>query len=516
MKAIKYIASLLAGITLFSCDNFEDINTNPDSVTKVSPKLLATGAIVGLMKPSKGKNFIYNQMTCKYIGWSEALEGTQYNNFGRESFSGYTSLTNYKLMSELTDKDETMNEDKRNAYKGLALFLKAYRLFEYTLNVGDIPYEGILEGKEGNLTVAYNTQEDVFKFLLNDLDKAHEYFRNANQTTFDGDPIFGGKVEQWHRVSNALELRVLINLSKKINSTDINIKSKFNEILDRNLLLRSNADNLQITFSTKEGQLYPFNESLHSYKQYVMISGLVIDALKANEDYRLFYYANPSEGKLNSGSQENDWDAYIGIDPSDPIDELKLIADQTKEFCQFNNRYTSYESGEPYIRIGYAEQNFILAEAALRTWITGDAAEYYKKGIEASMKFVADNTPDAQKYHHGRKMTSDIIAQTLAKPGIQLNGNFEEDIKKIITQKYLANFMQSPYQAYYDYRRTGYPEFPINPLTNQNPNEPTKMPVRWLYPSAEYDYNKANVEAAVQRQFNGSDEVNKLMWILQE
>lgn len=42
------------------------------------------------------------------------------------------------------------------------------------------------------------------------------------------------------------------------------------------------------------------------------------------------------------------------------------------------------------------------------------------------------------------------------------------------------------------------------------------MPVRWLYPSAEYDYNKANVEAAVQRQFNGSDEVNKLMWILQE
>lgn len=48
MKAIKYIASLLAGITLFSCDNFEDINTNPDAVTKVSPKLLATGAIVGL------------------------------------------------------------------------------------------------------------------------------------------------------------------------------------------------------------------------------------------------------------------------------------------------------------------------------------------------------------------------------------------------------------------------------------------------------------------------------------
>lgn len=55
MKTIKYIASLLAGITLFSCDNFEDINTNPDAVTKVSPKLLATGAIVGLINLPKAK-----------------------------------------------------------------------------------------------------------------------------------------------------------------------------------------------------------------------------------------------------------------------------------------------------------------------------------------------------------------------------------------------------------------------------------------------------------------------------
>ena len=37
MKTIKYIASLLAGITLFSCDIFEDIITNPDAVTKYHP-----------------------------------------------------------------------------------------------------------------------------------------------------------------------------------------------------------------------------------------------------------------------------------------------------------------------------------------------------------------------------------------------------------------------------------------------------------------------------------------------
>ncbi|HCM22283.1 MAG TPA: SusD/RagB family nutrient-binding outer membrane lipoprotein, partial [Porphyromonadaceae bacterium] len=77
-------------------------------------------------------------------------------------------------------------------------------------------------------------------------------------------------------------------------------------------------------------------------------------------------------------------------------------------------------------------------------------------------------------------------------------------------------FMQLPYQPYFDYRRTGYPKFSINPKTNMNFNAPDKIPVRWKYPEVEISYNKANLEEALQRQFGGSDEINKLMWILQE
>lgn len=47
-------------------------------------------------------------------------------------------------------------------------------------------------------------------------------------------------------------------------------------------------------------------------------------------------------------------------------------------------------------------------------------------------------------------------------------------------------------------------------------NAPDKIPVRWQYPESEISYNKANVEEAIQRQYGGSDEVNKLMWILQK
>ena len=55
---------------------------------------------------------------------------------------------------------------------------------------------------------------------------------------------------------------------------------------------------------------------------------------------------------------------------------------------------------------------------------------------------------------------------------------------------------------------------PINPNTNLN-TEKDKIPTRWMYPEAEFSYNPDNANEAVQRQYNGSDDVNKLMWILQ-
>lgn len=120
------------------------------------------------------------------------------------------------------------------------------------------------------------------------------------------------------------------------------------------------------------------------------------------------------------------------------------------------------------MRLSYAEQNFILAEGAVRGWISEDASTYYKKGIEASMNFIADNTPDKEEYTHGRTITQEYIQEYLAQPVIQLSGDKEKDLEMILLQRYLASFLQHPYDAYYDYRRTGYPVLPINPNTNLN------------------------------------------------
>jgi hypothetical protein len=38
--------------------------------------------------------------------------------------------------------------------------------------------------------------------------------------------------------------------------------------------------------------------------------------------------------------------------------------------------------------------------------------------------------------------------------------------------------------------------------------------MRWLYPGAESNYNRENLEEALNRQYDGYDEINKIMWVL--
>lgn len=52
-----------------------------------------------------------------------------------------------------------------------------------------------------------------------------------------------------------------------------------------------------------------------------------------------------------------------------------------------------------------------------------------------------------------------------------------------------------------------------NPETNLN-DDKYKIPVRWLYPESETNYNKEQLINAVNRQWGGSEDVNKIMWII--
>ena len=496
----------MACVLLAGCSNFESINTNPDTPPNVNSSLLATGAIHGILATSSsGKTFVSNLFITKYLGWGEGSIEGQYNDLGRTSFDDYAYLQDYKNMAELAP------EAQKTAYEGLAALLKAYVLFNHTLEVGDIPYSQILQGEEGLQTPIYDSQKDVCLGILADLEEAYDKLSSAQD--FDGDIVFDGSAQQWAKVATALQLRVLINLSKKENDADLDVARRFNEVYQNGMLMESNDDNLQLVFSDKAGQYYPYNSANNRHWSYAMLSDFLVKLLKDNQDYRLFYYGKPAQTQLDAGVDAGSWEAFVGVDPTAPISEVKehyAVGD-----CSgLNTRYVTYAAGEPYIRLGSSEQCFILAEAALRGWISADPSELYKQGIRANMQFIYDHTPDNTDYHYGHPLTDEYIDSFVEQPSVQLTGDFENQLRQIMEQKYIAAFMQLPYQPYYDYRRTGYPLLPINPETSQNFNAPDKLPMRWQYPDVEISYNTENVEAAIERQY-GSDEVNGVMWILQ-
>lgn len=499
---------LLSFAILTACGGFEDINTNPDSSTTVPPSMLATKLIHEMTRKDRyAKEYTEDGVLIKQITWNESASALQYNRLDRGSLSRHIQLINCA--------DMLAKAPGEKGYEGLALFTKSYLMYYTTLEVGDIPYSEAGKGEEGLTKPKYDTQKDVILGILRDLEEAYACFSQADETAFEGDMVFNGSREKWMKTVTAFHLKVLINLSKKENDPDINPKSRFANVVQNGTLFESNNDNFQLTYKDQAGMKYPFNDLTSNQTKYAMLSSVIVDMLKERNDYRLFYYGEPAIARLNDNVESSEYEAYVGVDPSLAFGDVSK-AHGANLFCTPNLRYISekHVTGEPLIRLGYSEQQLILAEAALRGWVGGSAQTYYKEGIKAHMTFVRDHTPD--EYAHGRVLTDSYIEDYMEEEKVKLTGTFADDLNKIISQKYLAYFLQSSYEAYFDYRRTGYPSLPINPNTSMNVTAPDRIPVRYMYPDNEYSYNRENLEEALNRQFGGDDSINDLIWILKE
>jgi hypothetical protein len=498
---------LLSTILLASCTDFGDLNTNPNVTTKVTSSMLATNMILDMMKTDNsdvlGKGYLYDDFLAKYLVLTELIDDRSYNRLSRVGFGSLTILNNASRMIEAAPEGNA-----RNSYKALSHFIRVKKFFDLTMRVGDIPYSEALQGDNELFYPKYDTQKDVFLGLLNELDEADRLFGQGAK--FDGDFIYNGDPLQWQKAANVLQLKLLINLYRKTGEADLKVKERFQTVLNRPIFT-SNADNFQIVYSEKAGQKYPYYKEGNNYMMFIHCSSILIDSLKQYVDRRLFYYTQPTPAALSADLPVDEWDSYNGVDPTLKFVDLLGIVN-TKNVSKLNDRYSELPAGEPIALLSYSEMNMIIAEAIARGILAGDAKAYYEEGIKAAMKFTADNTPDNPLFHHNMKITDEYINEYLQGSNIRFASSTERQIQQIIMQKYIAAFLQLPYTAFFEYRRTGIPYFPINPESNLN-TDPTKMPLRWMYPQAEFDYNGENANEALHRQYQ-SDDFNEAMWIL--
>jgi len=173
---------------------------------------------------------------------------------------------------------------------------------------------------------------------------------------------------------------------------------------------------------------------------------------------------------------------YVGIPPSIGSEPSFYNLNPTPGQLS-NNPHVSFlndiykEASGPLLKArlqSVAEVNFILAEAALKGWSVGaDAKTYYENAVKASMDTWG---------------VGDDYAAYIDGPMVKFNGTLEQ----IMTQKWIASWTASE-EAWFDYRRTGYPDLQAGPFAKRK-----KLPVRFIYSSEELNLNAANVGKALK------------------
>ena len=520
-KSLMIISILI--FTFSSCKNFSDLEKNPNKPTSLVPPSLILNNVLGQM---------YNQDEGP---WSDVMKWNQfyisnYNYYGNNQYSWVTTdfqyLTLFNVVKMEQEAKKTYGKDL-NPYRAIGKFLRAYYYNWMSERVGDIPTEatGALQGST-NLTPTYESQKKVYIEILQSLEESNADFTQLianNDGTLAGDIYLNNSLTKWQKAVNTFKLRILISLSKKENDAELNIKQKFADIISnpgKYPVMTSNDDNMKFNYSQSYNlNLYPLLPSnLSSYNFRNNISSTFLTITDSLADPRTFIAATPAPERLNAGLSINDFGAYIGGASGADMATLGSDAQQKAKYSYVNAvRYSnSSVLPEAYILLGYPELCFNIAEGLNRGWAIGKNTEtYYTNGISASMQWfgISDggsiNIGDLDGKPLGSVSTS--LTNYFSQSTVKYAGDNAIGLKQILVQKYLAFFQNSGLEAFFNHRRTGFPQFSIGIGTGNG----GRLPIRWQYPLSEKTTNSANYNAAIASQKFSTDDINQNIWLLQ-
>jgi hypothetical protein len=502
MKYIYIYWMCFIVITTFSsCKKIDDLQQNPAAVYEPDPRLVLTGILLDMRESPWGSDQINNQ----FMVINESYYGNQAYTWGALAFTGFNQLTNIQQLEIEAQK----KADQGKPYIVLAKFFKAYVAIGMTERFGDIPFLQALKGRSGGtFQPEYDLQKDVYKQCLQLLEDANTEITPlvAANASLGGDFFYGGNLGKWQKLINAFRLRVLISLSKRAgDNPDLNIKEQFATIVNNPAkypLMINNADNFQLVYNstTRDNNypLWPVDGVVIKSDQRNNLGDTYMQILTATKDPRIFVVANPTDSAKATGDVDyaKKFTSFRGGRSGELQTTLKNQAVAGKLSTINFDYWISSPSGIPYVMLGAYETELSIAEAINRGWVAGDAADHFKKGVTSSMKFYGINDQSILTY--------------FGNAGNEYIGNTPAGLEQILKQKYASFFQNSGRQAFYSNRRTGVPKFDIGPANGNN----NQIPVRWAYPTTEYSTNEVNLKKALQRQYNGSDTRNDIMWLI--
>ncbi|HCD9236598.1 TPA: SusD/RagB family nutrient-binding outer membrane lipoprotein [Elizabethkingia anophelis] len=488
MKSTKiYFLTIITVLGLSGCSKVEDYQDDPNRPTRVGPESLLPDIEINAFKTIDASA----ALASRQLTYINGVNREQYYDWQRSS-SSFGNYDNIKQVQKMIGEAERTGSP---VYKSLARFFRSYFFISLTETYGDIPYSEAV--KDGIFYPKYDDQKSIYKDVLNELALANTELSKFN-SNISGDLIYNGDLLKWRKLINSYRLRILMDLSKRADDSDLNVKKSFADIVNnpsQNPIMEGIGDSGALPFYNLVNNRYPYFNSNDLKTAYYMEQSFV-DKLKKSKDPRLFKMAEKKTSTVGVMT-DDPLSYYDGLYGSGDLGENSKRASDGLA-SRINPRYFDDPINEPTLLMGYAELQFILAEAAVRGWIGGNANAYYTKGISASMDFYKIGSADAAAY--------------LAQPTIALKPNSEiEQIKQIMDQKHTALFFNTGWRIFYDQRRTGFPKFNTDGKGILNDG---KIPKRRMYPSTEITNNNTNLTNAVNKQYPDGDNINGVMWLI--
>jgi len=537
------ISAALVLFLLFvvSCQDLEELNINPNGVdpANAGPALLLTTILTYSGQNVVGLGFgdIAGVMQhTQKDGWSGGHNSYEWSDQNWGGFYGI--LRNTKEMLKKAEDQEL------EFYQGVALTMKAYNFGMITDLWGDAPFSEALQGETGNLKPVYDSQRDIYIGILGYLEmantllsKSQEEYSNINSTQ---DVVYHGSVEKWRKFANSLALRYYMRISTKESAMAKAGIEKIAANPGQFPVISDASDDANIAYiGNSPSDSWPcnttFDQSETNWRRLKMCSTLV-EKLQALDDPRLALWASkiqipivvdPSQpagydeivaGKRviaqdiadtyveNFGMPLDEDPEYVGLPPAWSIVPQAYNLCPNLEQAPLNPHashlsviYKAAAGTHLKARlISATEVNFLLAEAAQKSWTTGATAEtHYEAAIKASL----DAWDLSDEY-------DDYVAGT----GVAYDGTLEQ----IIEQKWIASWTAAA-ESWFDYRRTGFPALSPGTIVVRN-----AIPIRFLYGTNELLYNPdmaadaiENLETTAFSSTDGKNSPWSKSWLLQ-
>lgn len=460
MKKINII--LVAGLFLAGCNKFDaEINTNSNLPSKASgTQLIANAALFlpGLSSSPQG------EFMAQYLAETQYPGASLYPDGGTNFYGLYQGpLANLEsvLNSELTPTEGPVANQR-----AVAKILKAYFFWHITDRWGDVPYSEALKGA-ANFTPKYDTQEAIYDSIFKLLDEANAAIVAGN---ISNDIVYAGDINKWKRLGNSVHLLAALRLSE-VNATKAN--AEFNKALAAGVIT-SNGDNFTYKhLADANNQNYWYGQIVNQNRVWWALTETLVDYMNPTNDPRLPIYGKKNTSNIYKGLT---FGTTVGLPNTTGVSVLGTDI---------------YAQAAPVHLVTYAQVLFAMAEAAKRGWIPGG-------DVTAKTNYDLAISQSIQQWTG----SSSTVATFMTQPGIPYVAGTA--IQQISMQRYVHLFMHG-YEAWAEWRRTGYPNNLVSPGG-------AAVPLRHSYPPNEVFNNGANYDEAVQRQFGGVDGLYGKVW----